>query len=167
MGEHDNDIGQAALAENPLFSARLVPHRSLGLGGFIVLMAIFGIICLSSGIFYAAMGAWPVLAFLIVDIAIFALAFHLSYRSGRETEEVELSRTRLTVRKTSPTGRRRQHIYNPFWTRFQVQRDEERGIIDMRVIGEGYQSTLGAFMNPDDKESFAKAFGAALSAAKR
>ena len=167
MGERSTDIGEATVPENPLFSARLVPHRSLGLGGFVVLLGIFGVICLSSGIFYAAMGAWPVLGFLVVDIAIFALAFHLSYRSGRQSEEVELSRTHLTVRKTSPTGRKRQHTYNPFWARFQVKRDEERGIIDMRVIGEGYQSTLGAFMNPDDKESFAKAFGAALADAKR
>jgi uncharacterized membrane protein len=153
--------------EKPLFSALLVPHRSLSKAGFTILLAVFAVICLSSAIFYYALGAWPVVWFLLADIAIFWFAFRLNYRSGRETEEVELTRSALIVRKYTPGGKRREHTYNPFWVRFQIKRDEARGIIDMRIVGEGYQSTLGAFLNPDDKESFASAFGEALATAKR
>lgn len=58
------------------------------------------------------------------------------------------------------------HRFNPFWTRFAVARHEEIGITDMAVEGEGRRVPIGAFLNPDDRESFATAFGRALATAK-
>lgn len=167
MNDAALDIGQDNPAEKPIFSALLVPHRSLGRFGYFMLLGLFVILCGSTAIFYQRLGAWPVVWFMLADVAIFWLAFQLNFRAGRIREEVELTRTALTVRKTMPSGKRREHTYNPFWAKFDVKRDDARGIIDMRIIGEGYQSTLGAFLNPDDKESFATAFGQALATAKR
>lgn len=130
-------------------------------------MAVTAFICGSNAYFYVHLGAWPVAIFFIFDIALLYAAFKLSYRAGRETEEVVVRRTGLQVRKIAPNGKQREHIYNPFWTKFQVDRHEEFGITSMRIVGEGYQSTLGAFLNPDDRESFANAFSSALAQAKK
>src|SRR3546814_15634717 len=84
-------------------------------------------------------------------------------RSGRTREEVTVSRTKLSIRKFSPAGRVVEHRFNPFWARFGVNRHEEFGITSMYVTGEGRWTDIGSFPNPDDRESFAKAFRGALA----
>lgn len=153
-------------ADEPLFKALLTPHRSLGRTGFIILMGVFVMVWLTLGSAFLAMGAWPVFGFLGLDVLLIYLAFRWNYRSARMREEVEVSRTRLDIRKYAPSGRMETHQFNPFWTRFAVARHEEIGITDMAVEGEGRRVAIGAFLNPDDRESFATAFGRALATAK-
>ncbi|MNL79642.1 hypothetical protein D3C87_2062930 [compost metagenome] len=59
-----------------------------------------------------------------------------------------------------------EHRFNPFWARFFVRRHQEIGIVSMHVAGEGRRTDIGSFLNPDDRESFAKAFRGALATAK-
>ncbi|MCG6114983.1 MAG: DUF2244 domain-containing protein [Mesorhizobium sp.] len=153
-------------ADEPLFKALLTPHRSLGRTGFTILMAGIVMVWLAFGAGFLAMGAWPVFGFLGLDVLLIYLAFRWNYRSGRVREEIEVSRVRLDIRKYAPSGRMETHQFNPFWTRFAVARHEEIGITDMAVEGEGRRVAIGAFLNPDDRESFATAFGRALATAK-
>ncbi len=51
-----------------------------------------------------------------------------------------------------------EHRFKPLWARFFVHRHEEFGITAMRVAGEGRVTDIGSFLNPDDRESFSKAF---------
>jgi uncharacterized membrane protein len=60
-----------------------------------------------------------------------------------------------------------EHRFNPFWARFRVSRHEEFGITAMHVTGEGRGTDVGSFLNPDDRESFAKAFRNALATVTR
>lgn len=153
--------------DQPVFAAELTPHRSLGRQGFRVLLALSGGICLLYGIFFMVSGAWPIGLFLGFDFLALYIAFRLSYRSGRAREEVTVSRTRLSIRKFSPAGHVVEHRFNPFWARFRVNRHEEFGITSMHVTGEGRGTDVGSFLNPDDRESFAKAFRGALSTVKQ
>ncbi len=59
-----------------------------------------------------------------------------------------------------------QHRFNPFWARFSVARHEEIGITRMLVEAQGSSVSIGGFLNPDDRESFAAAFSRALATAK-
>ncbi len=156
-----------ASAEQPVFSAVLVPHRSMTTGGFAVLMAVVIALCASNAAFYWTLGAWPVALFMLVDVLILWFAIKLSYRSGRVSEEIQLTRLGLTVRKIEPNGKQREHTFRTLWARFHVERDNARGITRMQIRGEGVVSTIGSFLNPDDKESFAKAFQSALATARR
>lgn len=167
MSTADFDIGPDGADANPIFAAELRPHRSLSPSGFALLMIIVAAICISNAYFYYYLGAWPVAIFFFFDVALIYVAFKLSYRAGLVREHVMVSRSALQVRKISPNGRERQHVYNPYWAKFVVDRHDEIGITSMRIIGEGYQSTIGSFLNPDDRESFAKAFSSALAKAKR
>jgi uncharacterized membrane protein len=160
------DGAHAAPAEAPIFRALLVPYRSLGRRGFAVMMALLGIVSLVSGVAFLAKGAWPVFGFFGLDVVLVWLAFRASYRSGRAREEVEVSRTDVAIRKISPEGRVREARYNPFYARLFVARHEEIGITRMAVTGQGQATEVGAFLNPDDRESFAGALGRALAAAR-
>ena len=78
-----------------------------------------------------------------------------------------ISRTELEIRKVAPSGRTKVSRYNPFWAKFQVDRHREYGITSMAVTGEGRRTVFGSFLNPDDRESFARAFTSALASVKR
>lgn len=153
-------------ADEPIFRALLMPHRSLGRTGFFVLMGILAFVWLGTGAFFLSLGAWPVFGFFGLDVLLLYTAFKLNYRAARAREEVSISRTALDIRKVEPSGKAMSFRFNPFWTMFRVARHKEIGITSMAVEGEGKRVPIGAFLNPDDRESFAAAFGRALATAK-
>lgn len=153
--------------ERPVFAAELFPYRSLGPKGFRVLLLISGAVCLMYGMFFIATGAWPIGFFFGLDFALLYGAFWLNYRSGKAREEVIVSRTDVAIRKFAPSGRIVEHHFNPFWARFLVRRHDEIGILSMQITGEGRRTDIGSFLNPDDRESFAKAFKRALATVKQ
>lgn len=159
-------MSQGIAADEPIFRALLIPHRSLGRRGFVILMAVLGTIWLGIGAFFLSIGAWPVFGFFGLDVLLIYIAFKLNYRAARAREEVSISRTTLDILKVAPSGRSEEHRFNPFWTKFRIARHDEIGITGMAVEGEGRHVPIGAFLNPDDRESFATAFGRALATAK-
>jgi uncharacterized membrane protein len=152
--------------DEPIFSALLTPHRSLGRTGFMVLMSAMMFGSLVTGTIFLANGAWPVFGFCGLDVLAVYVAFRLNYRAARAREEVSVSRIALDIRKTAPSGRTEEHHFNPFWSRFSVARHSEIGITRMQVESQGQEVPIGGFLNPDDRESFATAFSRALATAK-
>ncbi|WP_337267307.1 DUF2244 domain-containing protein [Oryzifoliimicrobium ureilyticus] len=150
-----------------VFSAELYSHRSLGRRGFRILLALTGLVCALQVLFFFITGAWPIGFFCGLDFLLLYIAFRANYRSARMREEVTISTTDVAIRKIAPSGRISEHHYNPFWTRFQVRRHQELGILSMHVSGEGRRTEIGAFLNPEDRESFANAFQGALATVKR
>ena len=161
----EGNLEQAA--DQPIFAAELTPYRSLGRKGYRVLFAVTGTVCFLHAIFFMATGAWPIGLFFGLDFLLLYGAFRLNYRSARAREEVTVSRTSLSIRKFTPAGRMTEHTFKTLWARFFVQRHEEFGITSMMVSGEGRGTEVGSFLNPDDRESFAKALTGALATAKQ
>lgn len=152
----------------PVFSARLTPHRSLPANGFVVLMLLIGALTLSTGLMFLAIGAWPIVGFLVLDVAIIYLAFQLNYRAARAYEEVIVTPSQLIVRRVSAWGRESVETLHPFWTRLKTAYDEDaEQVLAIKLESKGRQVPVGAFLNPDDKESFANALGDALANVKR
>lgn len=152
--------------DEPFFRALLTPHRSLSRRGFAILMIAVAAVCFGYGLFFLSIGAWPVFGFLGLDVLLVYLAFRINYRAARAREEVSVSRVAVEIRKIAPSGRADEHFFNPFWARFNVRRHAEIGITAMAVEGQGRSVPIGAFLNPDDRESFATAFGEALATAR-
>ena len=153
-------------ADEPIFRALLVPHRSLGRRGFLILMGVLIAFWVFYGGVFLAMGAWPVFGFFGLDVLAIWLAFRWNYRAARAREEVSVSRTALDILKVAPSGRSEAHSFNPFWARFEVARHDEIGITRMAVADKVRRVPIGGFLNPDDRETFAAAFSRALSTAK-
>ncbi|MCP1198895.1 DUF2244 domain-containing protein [Notoacmeibacter sp. MSK16QG-6] len=153
-------------ATAPIFDAVLTPHRSLGRTGFLVLMALVAILWLGTGLYFLSIGAWPILGFFGLDLVILYIAFRLNYRAARAREEVTVWRHDIEVRQYAPSGRVAEHRFNPFWTRFAVERKPDIGITEMALKDQARHLPIGHFLNPDDRDSFASEFGYALAAAK-
>ncbi len=152
--------------EKPIFSATLRPHRSLGPVGFGLVIGLITVTCVGSGILFMLAGAWPVLIFCLVDAALVWVAFKVNFRAALAYEEVSLWRHALVVRKHAPGGQIITHTANPFWTRFQVDRHEAAGVTAMHLSGPDFGISIGGFLNPPDRETFAAAFATALARAK-
>lgn len=160
------DEKTAAMQDEPdVFRAVLVPYRSLGPQGFVVLMTGLAVVSFASGVAFVLMGAWPVAGFFGLDALLLYLAFRLNYRSGRAYETVELTADELTVTRIRPSGRSEQFRLNPYWASVRLrQRPDGRTYLD--VTSRGHALAIGRFLTDDERRDFAKALQAALVATR-
>ena len=89
----DNDPG----GEPTLFSAIITPHRSLTSTGFVLVMALVGGFSFIGGLVFFAIGAWPVVGFLGLDVLLVYWAFRINYRAATAFEEVTVTPSELRV----------------------------------------------------------------------
>lgn len=143
----------------------LVPHRSLGQTGFLVLMGVLCAVSFVSGVAFTLMGAWPVAGFFGLDVLLVWGAFKLNYRSGRRFELVELAPQALTVTRVRPSGRRQSETFNPYWVRVVLdEREDGRTRLCLRLHER--QLTFGHFLNDDERREFAGVLAGALAEAR-
>ncbi len=119
-------------------------------------MATVVIFCLGIGLFFAALGAWPVFAFMGLDVLLVFLAFHWSYRSGRERERVSLDTEALRVVRTDADGCARAWSFQPYWLRVDVDEAGDR-VSELRLSTHGRSLVIGAFLAPEERARFAEA----------
>jgi uncharacterized membrane protein len=150
-----------------LFSALLTPHRSLNRTGFLVLMGFLCLISFAAGLMFLMMGAWPVLGFFGLDVLAIWWAFRINFRTANACEEITVTPSELRVRRTSHRGHVVEWVLNPLWVRLEQKKDPEFGIERLYLISSGRLVSVGSFLGPDEKASFAKALLTALQAAKR
>lgn len=161
-----NDFDPAP-AEPVLFSANLTPHRSLSRTGFLVLMGFVGAVSFIAGVAFWMMGAWPVFGFFGLDVLAIWWAFRVNFRSARGSEEIVMTPTELRVRRVSPRGQVMEWSLNPLWVKLEETGDPEFGIERLFLVSRGRRVSIGNFLGPDEKASFAKALMTALQTAKR
>jgi uncharacterized membrane protein len=150
----------------PLFAAKLTPHRSLGSRGYRVIIAIAAIAATVPAITFLSLGAWPIVAFLALDVALIAWAMWASLRDGKRYEQVTLWRDELELKQVDGTGRETLSRFNPGFVKLIVDRDYNERTTGLHLRTRDRDVVLGAFLNQDEKSSFAKAFGTALKRAR-
>jgi uncharacterized membrane protein len=154
-------------AEPELFSALLTPHRSLNRTGFLVLMVFLSVVSFVAGVAFLLMGAWPVFGFFGLDVLVIYWAFKINFRSAQAREEISVTSSELRVRRISHRGHVAEWVLNPLWVRLDQEVHEEYGVERLYLVSKGRHVSIGRFLAPDEKASFAKALDAALVAARR
>jgi uncharacterized membrane protein len=136
---------------SPLLDLKLTPHRALSRKGFIILMAVVAGICGLNAIRFAFVDAWPVVFFLLLDVALVYGAFKLSYWSGRRYERLRLEPAALTVEQVDPAGRARTVAFDPYWVRVEHERPSD--IEDhLRLVSHGKRLEIGSFLAPVERD---------------
>jgi uncharacterized membrane protein len=143
------------------FRAILLPHRSLGRKGFIILMSGVGLVSLLTGLGFYLMGAWPVAGFLGLDMLLIYAAFRLNYRAARLHERVELTASELRLTRIYPSGRSQSWSFNPYWVRLELE-ERETQADRLSLRSHGRVLTFGSFLSDEEKRGFAEALTAAL-----
>lgn len=152
--------------EPTIFCATVTPHRSLGRGAFLVLMAVFGAISFAAGIVFLVAGAWPVFGFFGLDVLLVYWAFRANYRAARAYEQVTITPSELKLTQVSHRGQVAEWTLNPVWTRLDAE-THEYGIERLFLVSHGRRLAVANFLGPEEREEFATALAAALGEAKR
>lgn len=166
MAVIDDSVTPSYDESETYFDAILHPYRSLGQNGFFWLMAFVGVVLLFVSIPFYLMGAWPILGFAGLDILLLWWAFRRNYRDARATEQIRITHRDVSVTRTCPKGRQRQHSFNPYWVRVETRQEDDRGMTELHLTSHGERVEIGAFLHACERESLAKAVKKALSAAK-
>jgi uncharacterized membrane protein len=144
----------------------LHPHRSLSPYGFLILMTTISVVSFILGMTFLMMGAWPVMGFFGLDVALIYGAFKWNYRSGRIYETIALSPGILKLTRVHPSGRREEYDFNPYWTRVRCTTDRPDGRTSLRIAAQGKEILVGQFLTDDERREVADALTGALVTAR-
>jgi uncharacterized membrane protein len=162
MSRHNDPVSDPAL-----FSATITPHRSLGRSGFLAVMIAVGGLSFVAGLVFLALGAWPVLGFLGLDVLLVFFAFRANYRSAAAYEQILVTASELRVRKVGHRGETAEWTFNPLWARLERESDPEYGLSKLFLVSRGRRLAIADFLAPREKEGFARALLTALGEARR
>ncbi len=156
----------AAPAEPVLFQAVCTPPRSLTPGAFRVFALLLGMLALATGGLFLAIGAWPILPFLGLEVG-FALGLVALHARGaaRAAEIVVLTPERLTIRRMDARGRREEVALDAYWARI-VLADRPGAAPVLRIESRGRAVEIGRDLVREEKASLRDALAEALARAR-
>jgi uncharacterized membrane protein len=166
MSERHPDSGQLRDPDQPLFRARITPHRSLGENGFRLVMTLVCIATVISSIPFMVAGAWPVAGFFGLDLVALYIAFRVNFRDARGFEEVMVTPLMVQLAKVTPKGERSEWRFDTLWTKLEREDDEDFGLMKLRVVSRGQSVPVAQALSPMERASFAEALQGALRAAR-
>lgn len=150
----------------PVFAATITPHRSLTPAGFRLTMTLICLVMVAATVPFMALGAWPVLGFGGLDVLALYIAFKVNFRAGRGVEEVVVTPIELMLRRITP-GTRKEWRFNPLWTRLERKETAEFGVEQLALVSRGQRVTVGAWLSPPERATFAEALSRALAQVRR
>ena len=156
------DVEESDDKKTYLFDAILQPNTSLKPRGFMLLMVAIASVSFVAGMIFMLVGAWPVLGFFGLDVAVIYLAFKANYRWARIYETVRLTSDSLLIERISPSGRVQRWRFQPYWLKVQIDRPVKH---DSQLVlsSHGKQLKIGSFLSPEERGELAKALQGALA----
>lgn len=145
----------------------LHPHRSLGPSGFLILMSVLGVVSFIMGVVFVSIGAWPVMGFFGLDVALIYWAFKRNYRDGRMYEVVDIDPEVLKLTRVHASGRSEAFEFNSHWARIRLTTDRPDGRTSLRLGAQGLDVLFATFLNDDERRALADALTGALLASRR
>lgn len=136
------------------FALHLRPNRSLSRRHFLWMIAGVAGIFLAMSLRFLALGAWPILPFMALDLALLWWAMQASYRSGDAVEELRLDGQGLELIRISPLGQRQRTLLPPHWAKVEL---EDCGDQQNRLwLRSGAQRVMvGWFLSPPERVEIA------------
>jgi uncharacterized membrane protein len=151
----------------PIFAAKLTPHRSLSPRGRKILVAAVAVGAAIPGLVFYSLGAWPIVGFMGLDVLAVYLALRWSMRDAGRFEEVTLWPNKLQLRRVSPSGKEAVSHYDPHDIRLVVERDFDERTTGLNLKTSDGPVEIGSFLAAAERASFAQVFGRALRKARR
>jgi uncharacterized membrane protein len=136
-----------------LFHAVLRPRRSAGKRGARVAIGLVAGGLAVAGAGFLLAGAWPVIGFGGLEVALLWGAFCLHGRASRTVEELSLTENALTLRRDDPGRPPRQWSFQPYWLRVTVVGGAAGGVIELSSHGRSV--VIGAFLGAAERQCLA------------
>jgi uncharacterized membrane protein len=144
------------------FDAVILPHRSLSMRGFVILIGVVAAVNFTAGAYFMARGAWPVLGFCGLEVLAVWWAFRANYRAARAHETVQLSDDELRIRRVDAKGRAEVLSFKPYWVRLSLSKLPDEST-RLHVVSHGREVELASQLSPAERADFARALDTALT----
>lgn len=155
-----------ATTTTPLFAAALKPDRSPRIVGGWVAYALAMVMATPLAVLAPEVLLPALTAFGIGGAGMTALSLRQS-RQRRMSQQVTLWADQLEIASSDHKGGRSLRRFDPKTVRLLLDRDHNEKAVRMRLRAGREEFELGAFLKPEDRSSFAKAFGTALRRARQ
>ena len=151
----DKPILDAVLRPNPPADPRM-------LRGILIAVVLVN---LAFALYFVLHGAWPVMPFMGLDVALLYWAFRASQRAAKRYERVTLTHENLLIARHPAKGAATQIALNPYWVRVDYDDPPEHwSKLLLRSHGKSVQ--VGSFLSPPARHDFADRLKSALHAAR-
>jgi uncharacterized membrane protein len=144
--------------------ATLTPHRSLTRGGFIAVMAVIIAANFVAGLVFFLKGAWPVMGFCGLDVALVWYAFRRNFADARRAERIEITDHELILERLAEGHERKEQRFARSWVRVDLEEDKERELIgQLFLVSKGVRTEIASFLGADERKELASALKQALA----
>ncbi len=141
----------------------LAPHTSLSPTGFWVVMGILIALNFVAGTLFLLQGAWPVVGFMGLDVALVYWAFRVSYARARTQERLRLDADALTIERRDRAGNSQTFTFRPpHWLQVQLVAAPDREA-QLVLSSHGRRLIVGSFLAPEQRVEVAGAIRQALA----
>lgn len=151
--------------ENLFLNLTIYPHRSLSKKGFKILMLVIIFLCLTGGIIFWFMGAWPVFGFFGLDILLIYLAFKINYKSGEVYERIVIASEKFKISRGFPSGKVQTWELNPYWARVELIKIQNQS--KLIISSKEKVVSIGSFLNMFDKEKLERKINSCIKNYKK
>lgn len=152
------------LAEGVVYySAVLRPHRSLRRQTATTVVLVLAGFWFLIGLVFVAVGAWPVLPFLGLEVLLLYAFFRLNERAGNVSEAINLTAAALTVRRVDPWGKHSLVSFPPRWLQVNLEPVPPGADNRLELRSHGRSLTIASFLPPHEREAVALALRRALA----
>lgn len=132
------------------------PNRTLTLRGMTVLFAGLTLVVLTIGIGFTLAGAWPVLPFAGLELALAGAVLYRLFRHADDHDRILVDRERVTVIRQR--GRREwRDEFQRYWTKVTLERSRGWYPSRLKVGSHGRFVVIAAGVNEKERESLSTA----------
>ena len=140
----------------------LTPNRSFEPRHTRWLIAAVGGVFFLGGLRFLALGAWPIIPFMVADVALLAWAFRSNYAAARGHERVTLCHDALTLARVSAAGIERRIGFEAYWTRVEIE-ETPAGDAHLWLATRNRRVRVGGFLSAPERRIVGATISAALS----
>lgn len=140
----------------------LTPNRSFDPRHTRWLIFAIGGVFFLGGLRFLAMGAWPIIPFMLADLLLVAWAFRSNYASARGHERLTLAGDALTLARVSAQGGVHRFGFEPYWTRVEIE-EMPSGDANLWLSARGQRVRVGRFLSAPERRAVGATIAAALS----
>jgi uncharacterized membrane protein len=153
--------------DKPVFSVTIAPHRSLSPLGIAILLGVFSALNLAVGFFFWYLGAWPVIGFMGVDVALIFLAFQWSNRRARRREDLLVTATDLQLSRFAENRLIERISFPRGFVHVDIEHDHERELVGRLYLrSRGHAHEIASFLGGRERLALAEDLNRALVAPK-
>ena len=137
----------------PPYVHHSVPNRSLGTAGRRIFLGAISATTLGIGALAAAIGAWPVMPFAGLEVALVFFAFHLVRLHDADFERLEIGEHEVRIESRDAQSLTRFVAHRP-WARIIVRDRGARCTLGLAYAGRTVQ--LGRLMSDEGRRKLAE-----------